>query len=289
MRNETWVIAAPRLITTTIASDAARSAGPGAGPEGSSFGDGRGPVATVSAAVNAGSVRVEVWDRLDVELEVLAVSERSLVASLSDDEFQVSYEFAGIEGLVDRVKGLRNKDSADIVLRVPHGAAVKVSTLRASVSIEGVDGPVTVSSVDGAVEIHGAAASVNVSTVAGIVHVTDHRGAVNVKTGTGAIELGGQLTRAEVNTVSGAVSVQAGTRASLISAKTVSSTVALRLPLGVGVDLHARSVSGTVLLDGANLKRPGARTALVDHVEADATTFLSTSTISGDVLISRGD
>ena len=138
MRNETWVIAAPRLITTTIASDAT----------------GLGPVSAVSASVNAGSVRVETWDKVDVELEVLAVSDRALVASLSDDEFQVSYEFSGIEGLVDRVKGLRHKDSADLVLRVPHGVAVKVDTLRASVSIEGVDGPVTVSSVDGSVEIH---------------------------------------------------------------------------------------------------------------------------------------
>lgn len=273
MRNETWVIAAPRLITTTIASDTT----------------GAGPVGAVSVSVNAGSVRVETWDRVDVELEVLAVSDRALVASLSDEEFQVSYEFSGIEGLVDRVKGLRNKDSADIVLRVPHGAGVRVTTLRASVSVEAVDGPVTVSSVDGAVEVHGSAAAVNVSTVAGAVHVTDHRGAVNVKTGTGAVDLGGQLTRAEVNTVSGAVTVRAGTRASLITAKTVSSTVALHLPQGVGVDLHARSVSGTVVLDGASLKRPGARTALVDHVEPDATTFLSTSTISGDVVISRTD
>lgn len=242
----------------------------------------------VSASVNAGSVRVEVWDRLDVELEVLTVSDRPLVASLSNDELQVSYEFSGIEGLVDRVKGLRDKDSADIVLRVPHGAAVKVTSLRASVSLEGVDGPITVSSVDGPVEINGAGAPVNVSTVAGAVRVTEHRGAVNVKTGTGRIEVGGQLTRAEVNTVSGPVAVRAGTRASLITAKTVSSTVALHLPDGVGVDLHARSVSGSVLLDGASLKRPGARTALVDHVEPDATTFLSTSTISGDVVISRG-
>lgn len=279
MRNETWVIAAPRLITTTIGSTA------GAAPDGA---PGSEPLSAVSVAVNAGSVRVEVWDRVDVELEVLAVSDRALVASLSDDEFQVSYEFSGIEGLVDRVKGLRNKDSADIALRVPHGVAVKVSTLRASVSIGAVDGAVTVSSVDGPVELHGAGGPVNVSTVAGAVHVADHRGAVNIKTGTGAITVGGQLTRAEVNTVSGAVSVHAGTRASLITAKTVSSQIALHLPDGVGVDLRARSVSGTVLLDGASLKRPGARTALVDHVEADATTFLSTSTISGDVVISRG-
>lgn len=283
MRNETWVIAAPRSVRTTIAANASDGAA-------EAFTQGGGPVASVVVSINAGSVRIEAHDRLDVEMDVLALSERPLAATLSEDTFKVSYDFTGIEGVLERFKGLRDKDSADIVVRVPRAAAVRVSTVRADVSIEDVTAPVTVSTVDGAVETVGVSGPVSVSTAAGRVSSTAQVGPVSVKTGTGAIHLAGQLSRADVSTVSGEVSIETAPGAGVITTKTVSSRVAVRVPADAGVDLRVRSVTGTIALDGVDLRpTAGGRAALVERTEPDATVFLTASSVSGDVVVSRED
>ena len=45
-------------------------------------------------------------------LDVSEVSERPLQVSVHDGELRVGYDFAGIEGVVERAKGLRDKDRA---------------------------------------------------------------------------------------------------------------------------------------------------------------------------------
>ena len=283
MRNETWVIAQPRSLRTTIAANASDGAD-------EAFLAGGGPVTSIVVAINAGSVRVEAHDRLDVELDVVQVSERPLAATLTEDTFKVSYDFTGIEGIVDRVKGLRDKDSAEIVVRVPRSAAVKVSTVHGDVSVQDVTAPVTVSTVDGSVETIDVTGPVSVSTAAGRVSCTGQVGPVNIRTATGPIHLAGQLSRADISTVSGEVSIQTAPGAGVITTKTVSSRVALRVPAEAGVDLRVRSVTGKIALDGADLRKTtgqGGRTALVERAEPGATVFLTANSVSGDVAVSR--
>lgn len=285
MRNETWVIAAPRSVRTTIAANASDG---GADP----FTKDGGPVASIVVSINAGFVRVEAHDRLDVELTVVSVSDRPLAVNLSDDTFKVSYDFTGIEGVARRVQGLRDKDSADIILRVPRSAAIKVSTVRADVSVQDVSAAVSVTTVDGSVETVGVTGPVTVSTAAGRVSTTAQVGPVNVKTGTGSIHLAGQLSRADVSTVSGEVNIETAPGAGVVTTKTVSARVALRVPVETGVDLRVRSVTGTIALDGADLRPSVAgmgRAALVELAEPGATVFLTASSVSGDVIVSRDE
>ncbi|SDD55952.1 hypothetical protein SAMN05216410_3512 [Sanguibacter gelidistatuariae] len=285
MRNETWVIAEARSLRTTIAANASDG-----GTD--AFTKGAGPVTSVVVSINAGSVRVEAHDRLDIELDVVSISDRPLAATLTDDTFKVSYDFTGIEGIVDRVKGLRDKDSADIIVRAPRTAAIRVTTVRGDVSVQDVTAPVTVTTVDGSVEAVGVTGPVSVSTAAGRVSSTGQVGPVSVKTGTGPIHLAGQLSRADVTTVSGAVSIETASGASVITTKTVSSRVALRVPADAGVDLRVRSVTGTIALDGADLRQAtglGGRTALVEHTEPGATVFLTANSVSGGVVVSHED
>ena len=278
MRNETWVIAEPRTIRTTLVANASDTADVAT----------TSPITAVVVSTTAGSVRVEAHDRLDVELDVLSLSERPLAATLSEGTFKVSYDFTGIEGIARRVQGLRDQDAAEIVLRVPRAASVRVTTVRADVAVHDLTAPVSVTTVDGSVETTGVTGAVTASTAAGRVAVTDQTGTVAVRTATGGIRVAGQLSRADVSTVSGEVSVETAVGASVITTKSISSRVALRVPAETGVDLRVRSVTGTISLDGADLRTQGARTALVERAEPGATVFLTANSVSGDVVVSRG-
>ena len=289
MRNETWVIAEPRSVRTALVANASDAEG-----EVATTG---GPITSLIVSTTAGSVRVQGHDRLDIELDVLSLSERPLAATLTDDTFKVSYDFTGIEGIARRVQGLRDQDSAEIVVRVPRGASVKVTTVRADVSVQDIDAPVSVTTVDGSVETIAVTGSFSASTAAGRVSCSDQVGPVAVRTATGSVHVAGQLSRADVSTVSGEVSIETSTGASLVTAKTISSKVALRVPAETGVDLRVRSVSGAISLDGADLRgartqggrTQGGRTAPVEVAEPGATVFLTANSVSGDVVVSRGE
>lgn len=281
MRNETWVIAEPRTVRTELVANASDSV---------DLSTNGGPITSVVVSTTQGSVRVEAHDRLDVELDVLSLSERPLAAVLADASFKVSYDFTGIEGIARRVQGLRDKDSADIVLRVPRTASVKITTVRADVSVQDLTAGVSVTTVDGSVESIGVTGPVTVSTAAGRVSATRQLGPVAVRTATGSVHLAGDMSRAEVTTVSGEVSIEAASGASLVTTKTIFSRVALRVPAETGVDLRVRSVTGTISLDGEDLRARGSqggRTALVERSEPGATVFLTANSVSGGVVVSH--
>ena len=278
MRNETWVIAEPRTVRTDLVANASDTVDVTTVS----------PITSVVVSTTAGAVRVEAHDRLDVELDVLSLSERPLAATLNDDTFKVSYDFTGIEGFARRVQGLRDQDAAEVVLRVPRAASVRVTTVRADVAVHDLTAPVSVTTVDGSVETTGVTGAVTASTAAGRVAVNDQTGPVAVRTATGGVRVAGQLSRVDVSTVSGEVSIETADGASVISTKSISSRVALRVPAQTGVDLRVRSVTGKISLDGADLRTQGARTALVEQAEPGATVFLTASSVSGDVVVSRG-
>ncbi|WP_265521866.1 DUF4097 family beta strand repeat-containing protein [Oerskovia flava] len=226
-----------------------------------------------------------------VHVEVQEVSSRPLYITLRDGELRVAYDFAGIEGLVDRVRGLRDKDSAVVRLTVPATVPVRAVAVGARVTVTGTRAALSASTVTGAVRTAGTAAPLTVKTVSGPVDVTEHTGDARVSTTSGAVALAGRLGRVSVNTVSSAVSIVSPQTTPLVTAKTVSGAVSVRLGAGTGVNLRARSVSGKVVLDGAQLPGDAQRTTSVDHVDHESgapAAYLSTSTVSGTVTVSRG-
>ena len=223
-------------------------------------------------------------------LDVSEVSERPLQVSAHDGELRVGYDFAGVEGLVERAKGLRDKDRAVVRVTVPAHVPVKVTTARAAASVLGTQADLSVTTATGAVRVQGVSGTASIKTATGAVDVGEHVGDVHVSTASGAVTLGGTLGRVSVNTVTSGVEVVARESTPLVDARTVSGDVAVRLGAGSPVNLKARSVTGKAVLDGVRLDSAAQRTTSVDHVDQPGArgAYVSANTVSGDLTVSRG-
>ncbi|MCB7138084.1 DUF4097 family beta strand repeat-containing protein [Cellulosimicrobium marinum] len=271
MSTETWVIATPQTVDVADVRRVVVQLTDGS-------------VDVVAEPGRAGGAHVEVGD----------VSDRPLQVSVHDGELRVGYDFAGIEGLVDRAKGLRDKDRAVVRLTVPADATVRVSTARGAASVTGTTADLSVTTATGPVRVSGATGPVSVKTASAPVDVVEHVGDVRVSTASGAVNVTGSLGRVAVTTVTSGVEVVARESTPLVDARTVSGDVAVRLGAGAPVNLKARSVTGKAVLDGVRLESSAQRTTSVDHVDrADSAqgaggAYVSASTVSGDLTVSRG-
>ncbi|MBE1876181.1 hypothetical protein [Myceligenerans pegani] len=220
-------------------------------------------------------------------IEVLEVSSRPLQVLAEHGTLRVAYDFPGIEGFVDRFRGLRDQDSAVVRITVPATAAVDVATVGAEAVVTGSRSRVNVKSVTGAVAVTGTSGALSVKSVSGPIVVTEHTGDVTVNQASGPATVSGGLGRVTVNGVSGPVDVASSGTTPMVSAKTVAGAVTITLDAGTPVNLRARSVTGKVTLDGEPLASTAQRTVVVDHPEPGATCYLSTNTVSGATTILR--
>ncbi|GAA1852396.1 hypothetical protein [Myceligenerans crystallogenes] len=220
-------------------------------------------------------------------VEVLEVSSRPLQVLAEHGALRVAYDFPGVEGFVDRFRGLRDQDSAVVRITVPATTAVDATTVGAEASVTGSRARVSVKSVTGAVVVTGTAGPLHVKSVSGAIAVTDHQGDVTVNQASGPAAISGALGRVTVNGVSGPVDVSSSGSTPLVSAKTVAGAVTISLDPGTPVNLRARSVTGKVTVDGAPIASGAQRTVVVDHAEPGAACYLSTNTVSGATVITR--
>lgn len=271
MSTETWVVTTPQTVDVA-------------------------EVRRVVVQLTDGSVDVVADpNRADgAHVEIGDVTERPLQVSAHDGELRIGYDFAGIEGVVDRAKGLRDKDRAVVRVTVPADVPVKVTTARAAATVTGTTADLSVTTATGPVRVQGTTGPVSVKTASAPVDVVEHVGDVRVSTASGAVNVAGSLGRVSVTTVTSGVEVVARESTPLVDARTVSGDVAVRLGAGAPVNLKARSVTGKAVLDGVRLESSAQRTTSVDHVDRPAENptaggaYVSASTVSGDLTVSRG-
>lgn len=248
-------------------------------------------VTSLVVGLNAGEVEI-VGDpsrTYGAAIDVTEISDRPLQITAHDGELRIAYDYAGVEGLVDRVRGLRDKDRAVLRVVIPASVPVRATTARAEVKVVGITSEVSVTTASGHVRAQGVTGSIGIQTASGDVDVTEHVGDVKINTASGSVRAAGSLGRVTVRTVSGEVHLQAPVSTPLVSVQTVSGDVAVQLGVGVPVNLRAKSVSGKVRLDGEVLASASAHTTSVNHIDdhGRAGAYLSTSTVSGDVAVSH--
>ncbi|MCF4122381.1 hypothetical protein L1785_15490 [Antribacter sp. KLBMP9083] len=221
-------------------------------------------------------------------VEVLDVSSRPLQVLAEHGSLRIAYDFPGVEGFVDRFRGLKDQDSATVRVTVPSSTVLDVAAVGAEIVVTGGQGRVDAKTVSGALAVSGTSGTLATKSVSGPITVSEHAGDVTTATVSGSVALTGALGRVTVNGVSGSVDVTADGTTPLVTVKTVSGSVGVHLDAGSPVNLRARSVTGKVVLDGVPVPSSAQRTVVVDHAEPGAAAYVSTNTVSGVASVSRG-
>ncbi len=263
MSTETWVITAPQ--TVRIAD-----------------------VQRLTAQLNDGSVEI-VGDAAATcaTVEVTEAADRPVQVTCAGGQLRVGYELTGIEGVVDGFRALRDKDRAVLRVTLPISTSVRVTAARAAVTVSGLRADVAVTTGNGAVRMHHVTGSANLKTAAGAVSVTEHTGDLRVSTGSGPMTVAGLLSRVTVATVTGRVEIAASSGQPLIEVRTVSADVAVRLGADAGINLRARSVTGSVAVNGVEVEGSPRSTVIFADTPGAATAFVSSNTVTGDLAVSR--
>ncbi|MFD6137963.1 DUF4097 family beta strand repeat-containing protein [Isoptericola sp. NPDC056618] len=265
MSTESWAVAAPQTIDVEQATGVTLR-----------LQDGRADVVADPAATG-------------VRIELLEVSAKPLQVVRDGDRLRVGYESSVLDSVMAKLRNPRQSERAVVRVVVPADGAVDVGTLGADVEVAG-GRKVAVKTVTGAVRTTGTTGPMSLKTVSGALSAEGHTGDVTANSAAGSIALAGALARVSLTTVSGAATVTATQASPLITAKTVSGAIDLRLPAGTPVNLKVRGASGQVVLDGSVLPSAGA-TLVVDHGEQPAdgrsAAYLSATVTSAHVTVDR--
>lgn len=246
-----------------------------------------------------GSIEVRAWDRDEVRI----------TGSLGEGVERLEIGDGGRK-LAVRVRYPRNSRNSEptvLILDVPRRASLEVSSVAASVDVQGMAGDeLEIGSVSGAVVAVGAPRKAGIESVSGdqTLHLNSRdvdlesvsgrislrgriSGSVDVETVSGDVDVhtrGERLARLGVSTVSGDARVQAGIAdGGRFSFESVSGDVGLALPSGVSTRIEARSFSGDLDAPGAEVVRkrygPGAS---MEHRYGDGSGSIEVETFSGD-------
>jgi DUF4097 and DUF4098 domain-containing protein YvlB len=203
-----------------------------------------------------GTIKVIGWDKGEVWVKGSLASEASLEFSSSERQTSIEIE----------VEGNPMAARSDLEVHVPAGSRVEIEGFRATIDVTGVTGAVEAETVNGSITHAGAAKEVELQSVNGSIEVTGAagrieleavNGTVTVRNASGQLEAssvngqlrvsGGSFEKASLESVAGGVHFEAGLgpRASL-DVETVSGTVELILPAGIGADFMISSFSGEI-------------------------------------------
>lgn len=214
----------------------------------------------VSIENMSGSVKVTGWDRAEVQV-------KGTLGDGAELSFDVEGNETSIE--VEAEHGNPMGIKSDLEVFVPAGSSVSVEGFQATISVAGVTGSVSAETVNGSITQSGAAKGVELQSVNGAIDVTKAsgrlkaeavNGAVTVRDASGELEastvngkllvIGGSFDRAALESVSGGVRFEAGlSPKATLSVESVSGSVDLFLPAGLGAQFTVSTFSGAITND----------------------------------------
>jgi DUF4097 and DUF4098 domain-containing protein YvlB len=204
----------------------------------------------------SGDVAVKTWDKAEVRIEALKVSEASSEAKAKENCGQVTIEVTREAGLLridtkyPHRKTFWGGDSlsvsVDYKLWVPSGASVEVKSVSGDVDLESLGGAVKARIVSGSIILRKAAAGADLTTVSGELTLEDVTGNVYLKTVSGNIEAVRVKGSIEAESVSGGIEMSEISGAAGINAKTLSGNVDYRGLLEAKGRYSLKSHSGNV-------------------------------------------
>ena len=205
----------------------------------------------------SGSVKVTGWDRPEVQV-------KGTIGDGGELSFDGSEKSLAIEVEAEHGNPMGVKSALEIL--VPAGSSVSIEGFQATISVAGVTGAVSaetvngsitqtgaakeveLQSVNGAIEVAKAAGRVQAEAVNGTVTVRDASGELEASTVNGKLHVsGGSFDRAKLESVAGSIRFEGGLSArATLSVESVSGSVDLFLPAGLGAEFTVSTFSGAI-------------------------------------------
>ena len=220
-------------------------------------------------------------------IEVTEVQGDPVAVSVVDGRLEVRHQLHGPQGWFKNLMGTVNhnsNNSAVISIAVPEGVEVEAGTVSGDGLVSGISGHTRLNTVTGSVMADGTTGDLQVNTVSGEVIARNHDGVLTAKSVSGEITASGRFSHIRANTVSGDLSFDLLGFTQDFGANSVSGDLTIRLPHDVGVDIVAKSASGTVVIDNQQYSQPGGKVETIAGPDSNLM-IVRTNSVSGKTSI----
>jgi hypothetical protein len=220
-------------------------------------------------------------------IEISEVQGDPVAVSLEDGRLEVRHQLHGPQGWFKNLMGTVNHNSenyAVISIAVPATVEVEAGTVSGDGLVSGMAGRTRLNTVSGSVMSDGTDGELHVNTVTGEVSARNHSGVLTAKTVSGEVTASGNFSHIRANTVSGGMSFDLLGYTQDFGANSVSGDLTIRIPHDVGVDIVAKSASGTVVIDHQKYHVPGGKVETIAGPDAKLM-LVRTNSVSGTTSI----
>lgn len=247
-------------------------------------------VRSLKLGIVKGRFDVVTHDEPIARIEVSEIDGDPLSVSLVDGRLEVRHQLHGPQGWFRNLMGTVNNTSTNTVvisIALPAGVDVEAGTVGGDGMVSGVTGHIRLNTVSGSVLADGTRGELQVNTVSGDVIARNHDGIMTAKSVSGEVTASGRFKNIRANTVSGDLSFDLHGYTQDFGANSVSGDLTIRLPHDVGVDIVAKTASGTVMIDDQLYAQGGGRVQTI--VGPDERLMVArTNSVSGKTFILHG-
>lgn len=247
-------------------------------------------VRSLKLGIVKGRFDVVTHDEAITRIEVSEIGGDPLSISLVDGRLEVRHQLHGPQGWFRNLMGTVNNTSTNTIvisIALPAGVDVEAGTVGGDGMVSGVTGHIRLNTVSGSVLADGTRGELHVNTVSGEVIARNHDGVMTAKSVSGEVTASGRFKNIRANTVSGDLSFDLHGYTQDFGANSVSGDLTIRLPHDVGVDIVAKTASGTVMIDDQLYAQSGGRVQTI--VGPDERLMVArTNSVSGKTSIIHG-
>jgi hypothetical protein len=223
-------------------------------------------------------------------IEVSEIGGDPLSVSLVDGRLEIRHQLHGPQGWFRNLMGTVNNTSTNMIvisIALPAGVDVEAGTVGGDGMVSGVTGHIRLNTVSGSVLADGTRGELHVNTVSGEVIARNHDGVMTAKSVSGEVTASGRFKNIRANTVSGDLSFDLHGYTQDFGANSVSGDLTIRLPHDVGVDIVAKTASGTVMIDDQRYAQSGGRVQTIVGPD-ERLMVVRTNSVSGKTSIIHG-
>ncbi|MEV7637646.1 DUF4097 family beta strand repeat-containing protein [Pseudarthrobacter enclensis] len=223
-------------------------------------------------------------------IEISDVQGDPVAVSLTDGRLEVRHQLHGPQGWFRNLMGAvshNSENSAVISIAVPAGVEIEAGTVSGDGLVSGITGRTRLNTVSGSVMADHTAGELHINTVSGDVTARAHDGVLTAKSVSGEVTASGRLSHVRAHTVSGHLNFDLLGFTEDFGSNSVSGDLTIRLPHDIGVDIIAKSASGSVVINDQRYAHVGGKVETIAGPDRQLM-LVRTNSVSGRTSIFHG-